>query len=157
MAAEALTKLRLDMAGQNFEITKSLGLEREKKAYDSRLKALTDPTTYADERGKKWDAMLLDISAYFDKTIGYLTAVGFGWDDAKDKAKELTKGYTAIERQKLELIYPTGANVIGAQRQVDLAYGEAGTFNPAELTAAAQHAAPIQPARKRSSRKKKSS
>ena len=48
-------------------------------------------------------------------------------------------------------------NVIGAQRQVDLAFnGAGGGFNPAELAAASQPG-PIQPAarKKSSSRKKK--
>jgi hypothetical protein len=57
---------------------------------------------------------------------------------------------------KLELVYPTNANVIGVQATVHNAYGP-GTFNPAELTAAANTAGHIDAAapKKRASRKAK--
>jgi hypothetical protein len=152
--AVALKALKSSVEGQQFHITKSLGLEREKIAYDSRLKALTKPQEYAEEREAKWKTMLEDISAYFQKTIAYLEEAGFGWDDAKGQATTLSKQFAAIERQKLELLFPTGANVIGTQRQVNLAYNAAGSFNPAELSAAADHVTPIKAARK--ARKKKS-
>ena len=138
-----------------FDINKSLGLTREKQQYDKRLDALTTPTEYARSRGAEWDKMTTAVKTYFDSTVAYLGEAGFDWEESKDKAKELAKQFAAIERQKLELMFPTAANVIGAQRQVDLAFGAgAGTFNPAELAAAGQPG-PIQLARKKSTRKKK--
>ena len=139
---------------KQFDITKSLGLDREKKQYDQRLKALTKPEEYGRERGAEWAAMTAAVTTYFNDTTTYLGEAGFDWEDSKEKAKELAKQFAAIERQKLELKFPTAANVIGAQRQVDLAFGAgAGAFNPAELVAAAQPG-PIQPARKKASSRK---
>ena len=141
---------------KQFDINKSLGLDREKKQYDQRLKALTEPATYGRERGVEWLAMTEAVKDYFEKTTTYLGEAGFDWEDSKEKAKDLAKQFAAIERQKLELKFPTAANVIGAQRQVDLAFGPgaaAGAFNPAELVAAAQPG-PIQPARKKASSSK---
>ena len=61
-----------------------------------------------------------------------------------------------FERMKLELVFPTNANVIGVQAAVHNAYG-ANTFNPAELTAAANSAGHIDAAapKKRAPRKAK--
>ena len=100
--------------------------------------------------------MVGKVTGYFNETVSFLNEAGFDWEESKDKAKDLSKQFAAIERQKLELQYPTAANVIGAQRQVDLAFGDVagGKFNPAELAAAAQ-SGPIQPARKKSSSSKK--
>ena len=138
---------------QNYDISKSLGLDREQKAYKSRLDALTDPKTYSANREAKWNDMVKDVKAYFDKTVIYLDAAGFGWDEAKEKAKELTAEMAKIERMKLELVFPTGANIIGAQATVNTAFsGEDGKFNPAELTAAGR---PGFDKPKRASRKKK--
>jgi hypothetical protein len=142
---------------KQFDINKSLGLTREKQQYDKRLDALTKPKEYADARTAEWNKMTTAVKTYFDDTVTYLGDAGFDWEDSKEKAKELAKQFAAIERQKLELLYPTSANVIGAQRQVDLAFGAggaAGAFNPAEIVAAAQPG-PIQPARKKSSSRKK--
>ena len=141
-----------------FDINKSLGLTREKLQYDKRLKALTKPEEYAGDRTTKWNEMAGAVSTYYQDTVKYLQDAGFDWEECKDKAKDLSKQFAAIERQKLELQFPTAANVIGAQRQVDLAFnaGGGGAFNPAELAAASQPG-PIQPAarKKSSSRKKK--
>lgn len=140
---------------KQFDINKSLGLTREKQQYDKRLDALTKPKEYAEARTAEWNKMTTAVKTYFEDTVTYLGDAGFDWEDSKEKAKELAKQFAAIERQKLELLYPTSANVIGAQRQVDLAFGAgAGTFNPAEIVAAAQPG-PIQPARKKSSSRKK--
>ena len=156
MATEASLKaLKDSVEPQLFDINKSLGLTREKQQYEQRLKALTDPADYSTKRGEEWDKMVAAVKKYFDDTVVYLGEAGFDWDDSKERAKALTKDFAAIERQKLELKFPTAANVIGAQRQVDLAFnGASGQFNPAELVAAAQPG-PIQPARKKSARKNK--
>ena len=68
---------------------------------------------------------------------------------------KLTAEMAKIERMKLELVFPTNANIIGAQATVHNAY--AGSFNPAELTAAANSAGHIDAAapKKRASRKAK--
>ncbi len=140
-----------------FDINKSLGLTHEKLQYDQRLKALTKPTEYAEAREGVWNDMVGKVTTYFNDTVTNLNAAGFDWEESRDKAKDLARQFAAIERQKLELQYPTAANVIGAQRQVDLAFTDptGGTFNPAEITAAAS-TGPIQPARKKApSRKKK--
>ena len=164
---EAVTALRTDLttslttaqtqnARQQFDITKALGLEREQKAYATRLKALTDPATYAADRNTKWTAMTTDVKKYFEDTVAYLSEAGFGWDEAKEEAKKLTAEMAKIERMKLELVFPTNANVIGVQAAVRDAY--AGSFNPAELTAAANSAGHIDaaaPAKKRAPRKAK--
>ena len=77
---EDLTALGADLGGklatlkagterQQFDITKSLGLEREQKAYQTRLDALTAPATYAANRKTKWDAMTADVKKYFEDTV----------------------------------------------------------------------------------------
>ena len=153
-SAEAFKALKDVVDTTTFDINKSLGLTREKQQYDSRLKAFTKPAEYADERAAEWNTMVGEVKGYFEKTVKYLGDAGFDWEESKEKAKALTKEFAAIERQKLELKFPTAANVIGAQRQVDLSFAAgAGQFNPAELAAAAQPG-PIQPARKKSSKKK---
>ena len=164
---EALTALGADLGGkmtalqasaerQQFDITKSLGLEREQKSYQTRLDALTAPATYALARKAKWTVMTEAVKKYFEDTVTYLSEAGFGWDEAKEEAKKLTAEMAKIERMKLELVFPTNANVIGVQAAVHNAYG-AGTFNPAELTAAANTAGHIDAAapKKRASRKAK--
>ena len=165
---DALIALGVDFAGQltaaqktglqreQFDITRSLGLEREQKAYQTRLDALTTPTAYAASRKTKWDDMTRDVKEYFEKTVAYLSEAGFGWDEAKEEAKKLTAEMAKIERMKLELVFPTNANIIGAQATVHNAYGP-GTFNPAELTAAANTAGHIDAAapKKRAPRKAK--
>ena len=141
---------------QEFDINRSLGLEREQKAYVTRLNALIDPKGYAEERATGWAKMNSDIGTYFDDTIAYLTEAGFGWDEAKEEAKKLTAEMAKIERLKLELIFPTNANVIGMQSLVRTAYNEAGMLNPAELTAAANSTGHIDAApKKRAPRKSK--
>ena len=167
-AEEQLGALRADLGGklatlkagterQQFDITKSLGLEREQKAYETRLKALTDPATYATNRGNKWTEMTTAVKKYFEDTVAYLSEAGFGWDEAKEEAKKLTAEMAKIERMKLELVYPTNANIIGAQATVREAYATPGSFNPAELTAAANTAGHIDAAapKKRAPRKAK--
>ena len=151
-----LTALKTVSDRQQFDITRSLGLEREKKAYATRREALVTPATYAGKRDTAWDAMTKDVKEYFEKTVAYLSVAGFGWDEAKDEAKKLTAEMAKIERMKLELVFPTNANIIGAQAAVHNAYG-AGTFNPAELTAAANTAGHIDAAapKKRAPRKAK--
>ena len=152
--AEALKAVKDVVDTQAFDINKSLGLTREKQQYDSRLEALTAPGEYARKCEAEWNKMVDEVKGYFEKTVAYLGNAGFDWEESKEKAKVLTKEFAAIERQKLELRFPTAANVIGAQRQVDLSFSAgAGQFNPAELAAAAQPG-PIQPARKKSSKKK---
>ena len=165
----SLTALGVDFAGQltaaqktglqrqQFDITKSLGLEREQKAYQTRLDALTAPATYAANRKTKWDAMTNAVKTYFEETVTYLSEAGFGWDEAKEEAKKLTAEMAKIERMKLELVFPTNANIIGAQAAVREAYATPGTFNPAELTAAANSGGHIDAAapKKRASRKAK--
>ena len=150
-----LTALKAGTERQQFDITKSLGLEREQKAYETRLKALTDPATYSTNRKAKWDGMTTAVKKYFEDTVTYLSEAGFGWDEAKEEAKKLTAEMAKIERMKLELVFPTNANVIGAQAAVREAY--AGSFNPAELTAAANSAGHIDAAapKKRASHKSK--
>ena len=140
---------------QQFDIAKSLGLEREQKAYETRLDALTAPATYAANRKTKWEGMTTAVKKYFEDTVTYLSEAGFGWDEAKEEAKKLTAEMAKIERMKLELVFPTNANVIGVQAAVRDAY--AGSFNPAELTAAANSAGHIDAAapKKRASRKAK--
>ena len=100
--------------------------------------------------------MTAAIKAYFETTVEYLTDAGFGWDEAKEEAKKLTAEMAKIERMKLELVFPTAANVIGVQAAVHNAYGT-GSFNPAELTAAASSSGHIDAAapKKRASRKAK--
>jgi len=150
-----LTALKTVSDRQQFDITRSLGLEREKKAYATRLEALVTPATYAGKRDTAWDAMTKDVKEYFEKTVAYLNEAGFGWDEAKEEAKKLTAEMAKIERMKLELVFPTNANIIGAQATVHNAYGP-GTFNPAELTAAANTAGHIDAApKKRAPRKAK--
>jgi hypothetical protein len=166
-SVEALTALGTELRGaltaqkksterQQFDITKSLGLEREQVAYQTRLDALTDPKTYADGRKAKWTAMTEAVKKYFEDTVTYLGEAGFGWDEAKEEAKKLTAEMAKVERMKLELVFPTNANVIGVQAAVRDAYGP-GTFNPAEITAAANTAGHISAAapKKRASRKAK--
>ena len=150
-----LATLKAGTERQQFDITKSLGLEREQKAYETRLKALTDPATYSNNRKTKWDDMTTAVKKYFEDTVAYLSEAGFGWDEAKEEAKKLTAEMAKIERMKLELVFPTNANVIGVQAAVRDAY--AGSFNPAELTAAANSAGHIDAAapKKRASRKAK--
>ena len=150
-----LTALKAGTERQQFDITKSLGLEREQKAYATRLTALTDPATYAASRKTKWDGMTAAVKQYFEDTVTYLSEAGFGWDEAKEEAKKLTAEMAKLERMKLELVFPTNANVIGVQAAVRDAY--AGTFNPAELTAAANSAGHIDAAapKKRAPRKAK--
>ena len=150
-----LATLKAGTERQQFDIAKSLGLEREQKAYETRLKALTDPATYSNNRKTKWDEMTTAVKKYFEDTVTYLSEAGFGWDEAKEEAKKLTAEMAKIERMKLELVFPTNANVIGAQAAVREAY--AGSFNPAELTAAANSAGHIDAAapKKRASRKAK--
>jgi hypothetical protein len=150
-----LTALKAGTERQQFDITKSLGLEREQKAYATRLTALTDPATYAANRNNKWTAMTAAVKQYFEDTVTYLSEAGFGWDEAKEEAKKLTAEMAKIERMKLELVFPTNANVIGVQAAVRNAY--AGSFNPAELTAAANSAGHIDAAapKKRAPRKAK--
>ena len=101
--------------------------------------------------------MTAAIKAYFETTVDYLTDAGFGWDEAKEEAKKLTAEMAKIERMKLELVFPTAANVIGVQSAVHTAYSAPGTFNPAELTAAASSSGHIDAAvpKKRASRKAK--
>ena len=141
---------------QEFDINRSLGLEREQKAYVTRLNALIDPKGYAEERAVAWSEMSGNVRTYFDKTIAYLTEAGFGWDEAKEEAKKLTAEMAKIERLKLELVFPTNANVIGMQSLVRTAYNEQGMLNPAELTAAANSAGHIDAApKKRAPRKAK--
>ena len=142
---------------QQYDITKSLGLDREKKAYETRLSALTDPAGYSGQRTAKWNTMTTAIKEYFESTVEYLTEAGFGWDEAKEEAKKLTTEMAKIERMKLELVFPTAANVIGVQAAVHNAYGAPGAFNPAELTAAASSSGHIDAAapKKRASRKAK--
>ena len=141
---------------QEFDITRSLGLEREQKAYVTRMTALTNPKGYSDERGAAWGQMTENVRKYFDRTIAYLTAAGFGWDEAKDEAKKLTAEMAKIERLKLELVFPTNANIIGAQSLVRTAHHEQGMLNPAELTAAAHSGGHIDAApKKRAPRKAK--
>ena len=167
-SVEALTALGADLGGQltalkagterqQFDITKSLGLEREKKAYATRLKALTEPLAYATDRNTKWEAMTAAVKKYFEDTVTYLSEAGFGWDEAKEEAKKLTAEMAKIERMKLELIFPMNANIIGAQAAVHNAFAAPGTFNPAELTAAANSVGHIDAAapKKRASRKAK--
>jgi hypothetical protein len=149
------TALKAGTERQQFDITKSLGLEREQKAYQTRLDALTAPAAYATNRKVKWDGMTTAVKKYFEDTVSYLNEAGFGWDEAKEEAKKLTAEMAKIERMKLELVFPTNANVIGAQAAVREAH--AGSFNPAELTAAANSAGHIDAAapKKRASRKAK--
>ena len=150
-----LAALKTGTERQQFDIAKSLGLEREQKAYATRLKALTEPAAYSNERKAKWDGMTTAVKKYFEDTVAYLSEAGFGWDEAKEEAKKLTAEMAKIERMKLELVFPTNANVIGVQAAVRDAY--AGSFNPAELTAAANSAGHIDAAapKKRASRKAK--
>ena len=152
-----LTALKTGTERQQFDITKSLGLEREQKAYETRLKALTDPVTYSNNRKTKWDEMTTAVKKYFEDTVTYLNEAGFGWDEAKEEAKKLTAEMAKIERMKLELVFPTNANVIGAQAAVRDAYAAPGKFNHAELTAAANTAGHIDTAapKKRAPRKSK--
>ena len=141
---------------QEFDITRSLGLEREQKAYITRLNALVDPKGYSGQRATAWDKMTRDVRTYFDDTIAYLSKAGFGWDEAKDEAKKLTAEMAKIERLKLELVFPTNANIIGAQSLVRAAHAEQGMLNPAELTAAAHSGGHIDAApKKRAPRKAK--
>ena len=136
-------------ANPKFDIGKSLGLDYEKKSYERRLQALVKPEDYALARGKHWDAMSKNIEAYFNNTVDYLQAAGFDWDEAKIRGKALAKDFADVERQKLELIYPTAANVIGAQGQVNNAFsGAAGQFNPSELTVAANSGGHVDVAKK---------
>ena len=66
----ATTKVSLKKSQrQDYDITKSLGLDREKKAYNTRLEALTAPATYATNRTAKWDAMTIAIKEYFESTV----------------------------------------------------------------------------------------
>ena len=152
-----LTALKAGTERQQFDITKSLGLEREQKAYATRLKALTEPAAYANDRKTKWDGMTAAVKQYFEDTVTYLSEAGFGWDEAKEEAKKLTAEMAKIERMKLELVFPTNANVIGVQAAVRDAYAAPGAFNPAELTAAANSAGHIDAAapKKRAPRKAK--
>ena len=163
-----LTTLRTDLVGQltalktgterqQFDIAKSLGLERAQTAYQTRLDALTAPANYARDRKAKWDTMTSAVKTYFEDTVTYLSEAGFGWDEAKEEAKKLTAEMAKIERMKLELVFPTNANVIGAQAAVRDAYAAPGRFNPAELTAAANTGGHIDAAapKKRASRKAK--
>ena len=141
---------------QEFDITRSLGLDREQKAYVTRLNALTDPKGYATERATAWSKMTGNVRTYFDETIAYLSEAGFGWDEAKEEAKKLTAEMAKIERLKLELVFPTNANIIGTQSLVRTAYNEQGMLNPAELTAAANSGGHIDGApKKRAPRKAK--
>jgi hypothetical protein len=150
------TALKAGTERQQFDITKSLGLDREQKAYETRLNALVDPTTYSNNRKAKWDGMTTAVKKYFEDTVAYLNEAGFGWDEAKEEAKKLTAEMAKIERMKLELVFPTNANVIGAQAAVRDAYAAPGRFNPAELTAAANTAGHIDAApKKRAPRKSK--
>ena len=93
--------------------------------------------------------MAASIEDYFTTTVVYLQEAGFDWDEAKIRAKALAKDFADVERQKLELIYPTAANVIGAQGQVNNAFsGAAGQFNPSELTVAANSGGHVDVAKK---------
>ena len=83
MATEAsLKSLKDSVEPQLFDITKSLGLTREKQQYDSRLKALTDPTAYAKDRETEWKSMVSEVKIYFNATVNYLSEAGFDWEES---------------------------------------------------------------------------
>ena len=122
-----IAKLEKDFTGQMTQYAATalvpdastlLGLDFQAKQYESRRSALLEPTVYAGNRGRAFEAMKAAINTKHAESIKHYLGAGMPPEMAKKFALQAAANESAIQQQVFELHYPSGANVLELNTQV---------------------------------------
>ena len=117
------TKNAIGASQQGFGVSASqqLGITFAQNQYDQRVKALTDPGTYAAERKRAYGKLAKAVDKSYADALEKYVATGMATDVAKSFAMRAADNERQIQQQILEVEYPSGANAIELSRSVAVA------------------------------------
>ena len=120
-SADTLMGMQVAQAGMAIPASQQLGLQFQQEQYNKRLEALTNPGVYAGKRASAFNVMTATVDTVFTKAMEKYLATKMPPDMARKFAMQAADNERQIQQQILEANYPTGANVIGMERQVSSA------------------------------------
>ena len=117
------TKNAIGASQQGFGVSASqqLGITFAQNQYDQRVKALTDPGTYATERKRAYGKLAKAVDESYAAALQKYVNTGMAPDVAKQFAMQAAANERNIQQQILEVEYPSGANAIELSRSVAVA------------------------------------
>ena len=98
-----------------------LGMEFTQKQYENRVKALTEPKTYATDRAAGFKKVKDAVNDKFIKSLDTYLKTGMPPEMAKKFALQAAANEKAIQMQIFEVDFPSGANVLEQGRSIALA------------------------------------
>ena len=108
-------------AGFGVSASQQLGITFAQNQYDQRVKALTDPGTYATERKAAYGKLAKAVDKSYADALEKYVETGMAPDVAKQFAMQAANNERQIQQQILEVEYPSGANAIELSRSVAVA------------------------------------
>ena len=108
-------------AGFGVSASQTLGITFAQNQYDQRVKALTDPGTYAADRKRAYGKLAKAVDKSYADALEKYSATGMAIDVAKSFAMQAADNERQIQQQILEVEYPSGANAIELSRSVAVA------------------------------------
>ena len=125
MVAKASEEVKSAMgavqAGFGVSASQQLGITFAQNQYDQRVKALTDPGSYAADRKRAYGKLVKAVDETYTEALAKYTGTGMSVDVAKSFAMRAADNERQIQQQILEVEYPSGANAIELSRSVAVA------------------------------------
>jgi len=113
-----LMSMQVAQAGMAIPASQQLGLQFQQDQYNRRLEALIDPGPYAGKRATAFNSMTASVDAVFTQAMEKYLKTKMPPDMARKFAMQAADNERQIQQQILEATFPSGANVIGMERQV---------------------------------------
>ena len=120
-AEEVKNAVGAAQAGFGVSASQTLGITFAQNQYDQRVKALTDPGTYAAERKRAYGKLAKAVDKSYADALEKYVATGMATEVAKSFAMRAADNERQIQQQILEVEYPSGANAIELSRSVAVA------------------------------------
>ena len=120
-AEEVKNAVGAAQAGFGVSASQTLGITFAQNQYDQRVKALTDPGTYATERKRAYGKLAKAVDESYAAALQKYVNTGMAPDVAKQFAMQAAANERNIQQQILEVEYPSGANAIELSRSVAVA------------------------------------
>ena len=115
---DGLMSMQVAQAGMAIPASQQLGLQFQQDQYNKRLEALTSPGPYAAKRATAFNDMTTTVDSVFTQAMEKYLATRMPPDMARKFAMQAADNERQIQQQILEATFPSGANVIGMERQV---------------------------------------
>ena len=120
---------------------RELGAAVQEKQYDARWKALSDPATYHTDRAAALKHVKTTVKATYTEAYGKYVEEGFPQALAEQYAMAASRGTYALERNIIEVKFPSSANVLNELTTLETKTGSVQQLKGAQYARAVKQAA----------------